>query len=40
MRNGREGGIWVGIFAAHAGLVLGLTLLFLIVADLGHAPRG
>lgn len=40
VRNGREGGIWVGVFAAHAGLVLGLTLLFLIVADLGHAPAG
>lgn len=32
--------MWVGIFVAHAGLVLGLTLLFLIVADLGHAPSG
>ena len=40
VRNGREGGIWVGIFAAHAGLVLSVTLLFLIVADLGHSPTG
>ncbi|MCQ4120715.1 hypothetical protein [Rhodococcus tibetensis] len=40
MANGRDGSIWVAIFAAHAGLVLGLTLLFLIVADLGHGSAG
>lgn len=40
VRNGRGCSIWVGIFAAHAGLVRGLTLLFLIVADLGPSPAG
>lgn len=40
MNNGRRGRIWPGVFAAHAALVLGLTLLFLIVTDLGNLPDG